>query len=110
MSTTTSSKLSTYTTAAMYLTHWLTSKPQPYVNPFAGVTGITRLPGGIRELCTKSKGIIMKYLTYFTRICITDDFYANNSIKMDMIIIAMNQYGDYKAPEKYVLCPLLFCC
>ena len=82
-----------------YLTHWLTS-PTPYVHQLSGIKGIKRLCGGIEELCTRSKPIIIKYIQYFHRICVVSDF--DKIGKIDIMVVAMGMNGHYKAPKQYV--------
>ena len=96
---------STYNTVSRNLSHWLTSDP-PYVNRSSGVT-IERLPKGIEDLCKKSPKIINKFISYFCRICIMDNF--TTTPKQDMMMIAMDVDGSYKAPSMYVFYVLYIC-
>ena len=79
---------------------WIRTKPQPYVDKASGFTGIKTL-NSIEDLCHESRGTINKYLTYFSRICITRRF-INNS-QHDIIIMGMDDNGRYKVPSWYVL-------
>ena len=95
-------------TMTKYLRNWLTSE-QPYVNPSSGFEGIQQLQGGITELCKQSKAVINKYIRYFHRICVVRDF--ENNGKVDIMIVAMDNDGNYKPPPQlYIyIYILLFC-
>lgn len=92
------------TNVSRNLSHWLTTKPEPYVNKLSGVVGIKTL-NGIQHLCQLSPATMSKYLGYFARICVTDNFTTES--KIDIMMIAMDRNGRYKVPTWYVF---FMCC